>query len=95
MRLLLAALLLLLAVLQYRLWLDEDGLRKLWKLEEAVATQRAENEELAQRNEALRAEVKDLKTGVEAIEERARSELGMIREGETFFQVVEGNGKNE
>ncbi|HKJ75737.1 MAG TPA: cell division protein FtsB [Gammaproteobacteria bacterium] len=95
MRLLFAVLVALLLVLQYRLWLAEDGVRELWRLEEALAAQEAENEQLAKRNDALRAEVKDLKTGVEAIEERARSELGMIREGETFYQVVEGEHPSE
>lgn len=95
MRLLFAVLVALLLVLQYRLWLAEDGVRKLWQLEEAIAAQQAENAELTQRNDALRAEVQDLKTGVEAIEERARSELGMIGEGETFYQVVEAPRPSE
>ncbi len=59
------------------------------ELERAIAAQREENESLRERNRALEAEVNDLKTGLDAIEERARSELGMIREGETFYQVVE------
>ena len=94
-RLLFTVLLALLLVLQYRLWLAEDGVRKLWRLEETIATQESENGRLSKRNDALRAEVKDLKTGVEAIEERARSELGMIGEGETFYQVVEGEHPSE
>ena len=96
MRLLVALLVVLLLLLQYALWLAPDGVREVWRLEDAVAEQEAENERLDERNEALRAEVKDLKTGVAAIEERARSELGMIREGETFYQVVEGEaGRGE
>lgn len=96
MRLLVAVLVVLLLLLQYALWLAPDGVREVWRLEEAVAEQKAENARLDERNEALRAEVKDLKTGVAAIEERARSELGMIRKGETFYQVVEGDpGRGE
>ena len=79
----------LLVGLQLRLWSDEGGLPEVGRLEAAVAEQRADNEELAERNRALRAEVEDLKRGLDAIEERARSELGMIREGETFFLLVD------
>ncbi|HEX22236.1 MAG TPA: cell division protein FtsB, partial [Chromatiales bacterium] len=60
-----------------------------WKLDRAIAVQGAENAQLLERNQALAAEVADLKQGVDAIEERARRELGMIKEGETFFQVVD------
>jgi cell division protein FtsB len=80
---------LLLVGLQLRLWSDEGGLPEVWRLEAAVAEQRSANEELAERNRALRAEVEDLKRGLDAIEERARSELGMIGEGETFFLLVD------
>ncbi|SFD06611.1 cell division protein FtsB [Thiohalospira halophila DSM 15071] len=80
---------LLLVGLQFRLWSDEGGLPEVWRLEAAVAEQGAANAELAERNRALRAEVEDLKRGLDAIEERARSELGMIREGETFFLLVD------
>jgi cell division protein FtsB len=80
---------LLLVGLQLRLWSDEGGLPEVWRLEAAVAEQRAANAELAERNRALRAEVEDLKRGLDAIEERARSELGMIGEGETFFLLVD------
>jgi len=83
-----AALALVVLLLQYRLWLSADGVRELARLEEAVAAQRAENERLASRNAQLAAEVRDLKKGVIALEERARSELGMIASNETFYQVV-------
>jgi cell division protein FtsB len=73
---------------QYRLWLSADGWREAARLEQSVATQKAENERLAQRNQQLAAEVRDLKQGFAALEERARSELGMIGRNETFFQVV-------
>ena len=74
--------------LQYRVWLSEDGVRELDRLRRAVAVQRAENEQLADRNRQLDAEVRDLKTGLDALEERARSDLGMIASHETFYQVV-------
>lgn len=88
MKWLAAALLVIVVLLQYRLWLSEDGVRELKRLERAVAAQRAENERLADRNRQLAAEVRDLKKGMAALEERARSELGMIAANETFYQVV-------
>ncbi|MCZ8131320.1 MAG: cell division protein FtsB [Steroidobacteraceae bacterium] len=90
MKVLAAALLLVLAALQYRLWVSDDGVRSLFSLGESVAQQQAENETLLRRNEQLAAEVKDLKEGLAALEERARNDLGMIGADETFFQVVEG-----
>lgn len=89
MKLLIATLVLLLAVLQYQLWMGERGLRDVWRLHETVQAQEQDNQRLKERNQALAAEVKDLKQGLEAVEERARSELGMIKKGETFYQVVE------
>ncbi|HXY77020.1 MAG TPA: cell division protein FtsB [Steroidobacteraceae bacterium] len=83
-----AALAVVVVLLQYRIWLSPDGVREVDRLERAVAAQRAENEQLAERNQQLAAEVRDLKTGMEALEERARSDLGMIARGETFYQVV-------
>ena len=74
--------------LQYRLWLADGGMREVWRLREEVATQRAENEKLEERNRTLTAEVQDLKKGKVAIEERARTDLGMIGAKETFFQIV-------
>jgi cell division protein FtsB len=74
--------------LQYRLWLSGDGVREVRRLSEAVERQKAENEELVARNQQMVAEVSDLKAGMTAIEERARSELGMIGRNETFYQVV-------
>jgi cell division protein FtsB len=75
-------------LLQYRLWMSADGVRELGRLEQAVAEQRSENEQLASRNAQLAAEVRDLKKGFTALEERARSDLGMIARNETFYQVV-------
>lgn len=89
MRWLVALLVLLLLVLQYRLWFGENGARQVMDLQTRIAEQEAENRQLAERNDALAAEVEDLKSGLAAIEERARAEIGMIREGETFHQVVD------
>lgn len=80
---------LLLLALQYRLWVGDGSLAEVWRLKQALVAQSEENARLRERNEALSAEVEDLKTGLAAIEERARSELGLIKKGETFYQVVE------
>jgi cell division protein FtsB len=74
--------------LQTELWFSDDGYRKTLKLRTAVAEQRALNETLRERNAALDAEVINLKQGVDAAEERARTDLGMIGKRETFYQVV-------
>jgi cell division protein FtsB len=88
MRVLLAILLILLVALQFKLWFGEGGYRDVQRLAERVEEQAVENEALAQRNRELQAEVEDLRQGLEAIEERARSELGLIKEDEEFYQVV-------
>jgi len=85
MRGLLLLLLGLLLGLQYRLWFGEGNLPSVWQLQADIRSQQQLNAELAARNQALKAEVEDLKQGLSAMEERARSELGMIRRGETFF----------
>ncbi len=74
--------------LQYRLWVSPNGMRDVWRTDKAIAAQTAENAQLRQRNTTLAAEVRDLKEGRAAIEERARTDLGMIGTNETFFQVV-------
>lgn len=89
MRWLLIVLSLLLVLLQYQLWLGEGGLAKKFTLEREVVEQQQKNEQLQQRNQTLISEVVDLKEGLESIEERARTDLGMIKEGETFYMVVE------
>jgi cell division protein FtsB len=76
------------AILQYRLWLSDSGARELAQMRAAVTQQQAQNTALVQRNQQLAAEVRDLKTGLAAIEERARSDLGMIASNETYYQVV-------
>ena len=85
--LLLAALL----VLQYRLWVGEGSLAQVSALQHEISRRNAELARRRARNDALRADVIDLRKGREAIEERARSELGMIRDGETFIQVIEAD----
>ena len=90
MKWLAAALAVAVILLQYRVWFSEDGVREVARLRQAVAAQRAENERLTERNRQLAAEVRDLKTGMDALEERARSDLGMIARNETFYQVVSG-----
>ncbi len=89
MRILIVGLLVLMLLLQYRLWVGEGSVAEVWRLRQAVAMQVDENTQLQMRNSALEAEVNDLKRGMGAIEERARSELGMIREGETFYQIID------
>jgi cell division protein FtsB len=90
LRVLLVVLALMLAGLQYTLWLGSGGEREVAALQARVAAQEAENLRLQQRNDALAAEVEDLKSGEAAVEERARSELGMVKPGETFYRVVDG-----
>ena len=80
----------LLAWLQYTMWFGTGGSHEVDALREQVNHQRVENLQLEQRNEALAAEVDDLKSGGAAVEERARSELGMVKPGETFYRVVDG-----
>lgn len=80
---------LLLVTLQFTLWFGDGSLAEVWQLRQQINTQKAENKQLQERNAALEAEVQDLKQGLEAIEERARNELGMVKKDETFFQVVE------
>ncbi|MBW3566965.1 MAG: cell division protein FtsB [Proteobacteria bacterium] len=90
MKVLAGVLLFLLLLLQGQLWFGQGSLPDLWRLKRAVEAQQEENRGLEERNTALKAEVRDLKSGLEAIEERARTELGMIRDGETFYQVTDG-----
>ena len=81
--------------LQYPLWLGDGGALSLWKLKREIAAQKSENGKLRERNLALEAEVRDLKEGYEALEERARAELGMVRRGETFYQMIENSPGDE
>ncbi|MFC4312174.1 cell division protein FtsB [Steroidobacter flavus] len=89
MKFLAAALVIVLVLLQYRLWLGDGGMREVRQLRADIEVQREQNRELKERNRTLAAEVQDLKKGTVAIEERARTDLGMVGRGETFYQVVE------
>jgi cell division protein FtsB len=82
------ALVFFLALLEYRVWVSDQGMREVWRLGTAVDAQRAANSEQRERNRQLLAEVTDLKVGLTALEERARSELGMVGNSETFYQIV-------
>ena len=88
MRLLLLVLVALAGLIQYPLWMGRGGWLSVWDMQEHVATQRSINDGLRARNVALLAEVDDLRTGTEAAEERARAELGMMRQSELFVQVL-------
>ncbi|MEX0959782.1 MAG: cell division protein FtsB [Burkholderiales bacterium] len=89
MRLLALALVLLVAMIQNPLWFGKGGWLRVWELDTQVEAQRETNRELMARNETLDAEVRDLKEGLDAVEERARLELGMIKSDEIFFQILE------
>lgn len=94
MKKLIAFLLVLIGLLQYRLWFGDGGIRELQYLQTRTEELKQEGERRRERNAALEADVKDLKEGTDAVEERARQELGMIREGETFVQVFEKPGRS-
>jgi cell division protein FtsB len=89
MKLLSVALVALIALIQYPLWLGKGSWMRVWEVDRQIKSQRDKNAKLQTRNVALDAEVRDLKLGGDAIEERARSELGMIKQDEIFFQVLE------
>ncbi len=89
MRIVIGILLVMLVVLQYRLWVGEGSMAELYSLRLEIERQEASLKRLQERNDALQAEVNDLKQGLDAIEARARSELGMIGKGEVFYQIVE------
>jgi len=89
MKLVMTLLVVILLLLQFRLWFSHDGLPSVLHLHRAVVLQEQENDTLAERNKVLAAEVYDLKSGLDALEERARTELGLIKPGETFFQIID------
>jgi len=78
----------LILLVQYPLWLGKGSWVRVWDIDRQLTSQKTKNEALQARNDALEAEVRDLKQGLEAIEERARLELGMVRQDEVFFQIV-------
>ena len=84
----------LILLLQYPLWFGKGGWLRAWELDRQVNAQKKNNDDLKRRNAGLEAEVKDLKNGLEAIEERARFELGMVKDNEVFFQVLEQAPQN-
>jgi cell division protein FtsB len=79
----------ILVLLQYPLWIGSGGVITIWRLNREIAVQEQENARLKDRNQAIEADVNDLKQGLAAIEERARMELGMVKKGEIFFQVID------
>ena len=84
-----AALVVITALLQYKLWIGNGSFGEVYRLDRTIVAQEKENAVAKERNLALQAEVDDLKHGMDAIEERARSEMGMIRKDETFFRVID------
>ncbi len=91
MRLILLSLTALLLLIQYPLWLGKGGWLRVWDLDRQVALAQQKNEELKARNAKLNSEVQDLREGTGAVEERARYELGMIKDNEIFVQILEPN----
>ncbi len=89
MRLVTLAVALLLVLIQYPLWFGDGGWFKVWDKEHKIAASQRHNDELRMRNAALEAEVRDLRDGTSAMEERARFELGMVRGDELFVQIIE------
>jgi len=88
MRLLCVLLLMVLAALQYRLWYGPHSIQEFWQRKEELAQHQSGNQELEKRNKMLRADVRDLQSGLDSIEERARNELGLIKHDEVFFRLV-------
>ena len=93
MKLIVAILFVLLMWLQYKLWLGDGGIPEVIQLEKEIENVQGEVDMLQERNSALDAEVMDLKKGIEAIEERARSEMGMIKKDEIYYQVIDTDSK--
>jgi cell division protein FtsB len=85
----------LLVLIQYPLWLGKGSWLRVWDVDQQIQSQRESNARLKARNAALDAEVRDLKQGFEAIEERARSELGMVRQDEIFFQLLDDPARSK
>jgi cell division protein FtsB len=89
LKILIAVLIVIFIALQYRLWVGEGSFADIDRLEQQVTVQEAENAELEERNAVLVNEVEELQTGMDAVEEHARNELGLIEEGETFFLIID------
>lgn len=91
MKILIAVLVTIILGLQYRLWIGEGSIAHVVQLQGQIKKQQAENDRLRERNRLLAAEVESLKVGTDGIEERARTQMGMIKKGETFFMIVDEN----
>ena len=95
MKILALVLFILLVWLQYKIWLQDGGIPEVLQLQEEVESVKTEVDKLQERNASLDAEVQDLKKGLDAIEERARSEMGMIKEGEVYYQVIDSDKSDD
>ena len=93
MKLVFVILLALLIALQINIWVKKDGYKKMKEIENLIALQTIENENMTIRNNRLKEEIKDLKNGQDAIEEKARIDIGMVKEGEEFYLINDGNQK--
>lgn len=93
MKIVIYLLIAVLLALQYPLWFGNGGVMALWQLQRELTANQNEIAQLRERNRTLEAEVLDLKQGLEAVEERARKELGMVKKGETFYQIIEPEKK--
>lgn len=91
MRVVILLLLTVLVALQYRLWLGKNSLPDYWRLQKEVDSQQTTNDNLKRRNQVLYADIEDLREGEDALEERARNELGMIKKDEVFFRIIPGS----
>ncbi len=94
MRLLIVILLMMFLALQYRLWIGEGSFAEVSYLKQEIALQKQELQKMQQQNQELRAEIEDLKDGLDAVEERARNQLGMIKKGEVYFQIIESENSD-
>ncbi len=88
MKMILGALIVLLLLLQYEFWFSDGGMKTVWQIQKNISAQAKKNDDLDKRNQILIAEIKDLQNGNAAIEARARNDLGMVKKGEVFYQVV-------
>lgn len=93
MKSLIITLVVIFAFLQYKLWFEKGGVAEVSRLQHAIEVQTKQNTEIGTHNQGLVAEIKDLKSGQAAVEERARNDLGMIKSGEVFYQIVPGASK--
>lgn len=84
----------LLLLLQYTLWFGNGGVISLWRLQHQIAAQQAQNVQMTERNQALAAKVLDLRQGLASVQDLARSQLGMVKKGETFYQVIQQPGQD-